>query len=199
MLRVGLTGGIGSGKSTVAELFARHGVPVIDTDAIARELVRPGTPALDEIVREFGEEVIGAGGELDRARLRTRIFENAAGRQRLETILHPRIRATVLRRLSELNAPYCLIVVPLLVETRFDELIDRVLVVDAEEQQQLQRTSRRDQVPPDAIRKIIAAQAGRAERLARADDVIANSGTIEDLEREVEYRHRQYLALARAS
>lgn len=199
MLRVGLTGGIGSGKSTVAELFARHGVPVIDTDTIARELVRPGTPALDEIVREFGEEVIGAGGELDRARLRTRIFENAAGRQRLETILHPRIRATVLRRLSELNAPYCLIVVPLLVETRFDELIDRVLVVDAEEQQQLQRTSRRDQVPPDAIRKIIAAQAGRAERLARADDVIANSGTIEDLEREVEYRHRQYLALARAS
>lgn len=196
MLRVGLSGGIGSGKSTVADLFARHHVPVIDTDRIARDIVRPGEPALDHIVREFGKDMLDAGGNLDRARLRTRVFNDADARLRLEAILHPRIRATVLSELSSLQAPYCLIVVPLLIETGFRELMDRVLVVDADEARQVERTTARDGVSVEAAHKILAAQAKREERLAQADDVIINNGTLEQLAREVERLHAQYLALS---
>lgn len=196
MLRVGLSGGIGSGKSTVADLFARHHVPVIDTDRIARDIVRPGEPALDQIVREFGKDVLDAGGNLDRARLRTRVFNDTDARLRLEAILHPRIRATVLSELSSLQAPYCLIVVPLLIETGFRELMDRVLVVDADEARQVERTTARDGVSVEAAHKILAAQAKREERLAQADDVIINNGTLEQLAREVERLHAQYLALS---
>lgn len=196
MLRVGLSGGIGSGKSTVADLFARHHVPVIDTDRIARDIVRPGEPALDQIVREFGKDVLDAGGNLDRARLRTRVFNDTDARLRLEAILHPRIRATVLSELSSLQAPYCLIVVPLLIETGFRELMDRVLVVDADEARQVERTTARDGVSVEAAHKILAAQAKREERLAQADDVIINNGTLEQLAHEVERLHAQYLALS---
>lgn len=196
MLRVGLSGGIGSGKSTVADLFARHHVPVIDTDRIARDIVRPGEPALDQIVREFGKDVLDAGGNLDRARLRTRVFNDTDARLRLEAILHPRIRATMLSELSSLQAPYCLIVVPLLIETGFRELMDRVLVVDADEARQVERTTARDGVSVEAAHKILAAQAKREERLAQADDVIINNGTLEQLAREVERLHAQYLALS---
>ena len=196
MLRIGLTGGIGSGKSTVAALFAGHGVPVIDTDMIARELVAPGQPALAEIAREFGNELLDTHGQLDRARLRQRVFDDPAARRRLEAILHPRIRATVQDRLTTLDAPYCLIVVPLLVETKFDELVDRVLVVDVGEDRQRERVSRRDGVSTDAANQIIAAQTSRQERLAQADDVIYNDGRIDDLESEVGRLHAQYVALA---
>jgi dephospho-CoA kinase len=195
MLRVGLTGGIGSGKSTVAELFARHGAPVIDTDVIARQVVAPGRPALAEIARDFGSELLNASGELDRPRMRQRVFEDSDARRRLEAILHPRIRAAVREQLAATTAPYCLIVVPLLVETGFDELIDRVLVVDAEERLQQERVGRRDNVSADAVRRTMAAQVTRAQRLARADDVIANNGTLADLERAVEQLHASYLAL----
>ena len=146
MLRIGLTGGIGSGKSTVAALFAHRGIPVIDTDVIARELVGPGQPALAEIAREFGNDLVTANGELDRGRLRQRVFDDPAARRRLEAILHPRIRAAVQQRLAALDTPYCLIVIPLLVETKFDEFVDRVLVVDVDEEYQRERTSRRDGV-----------------------------------------------------
>lgn len=196
MLRIGLTGGIGSGKSTVADMFARRGVPIIDTDIIARDVVAAGQPALREIAQAFGPEVLDASGQLDRAQLRQRVFNDADARQRLEAILHPRIRAAVSARLSTLDAPYCLIVVPLLVETNFIDIIDRVLVVDADERQQLERTSKRDRVPPEAVRKIIEAQASRNERLKRADDVIINDGTLENLERQVDRLHAQYLALS---
>jgi dephospho-CoA kinase len=197
MLRVGLTGGIGSGKSTVADMFARHRVPVIDTDIIARDVVGTGEPALEQITREFGKDVLDAQGKLDRAQLRMRVFDNPDARRRLETILHPRIRAAVLNQLSALHAPYCLVVVPLLVETGFRELIDRVLVVDADEAKQLERTAARDGVSMEAARKILAAQAKREERLAQADDVILNNGTLEHLAREVERLHAQYLALSK--
>lgn len=196
MLRIGLTGGIGSGKSTVAELFARRGVPVIDTDVIAREVVEPGQPAIAEIERAFGREVLDDAGRLDRAALRRRVFDDPAARARLEAILHPRIRAEVERRLAALEAPYCLVVVPLLVETNFVDLIDRVLVVDADEALQIARTSARDAVPPESVERVMAAQASRAERLARADDVIRNDGTLSDLEHEVERLHARYLAMA---
>lgn len=197
MLRVGLTGGIGSGKSTVAELFARRGVPVIDTDVIARDVVRPGQPALAEITKEFGNGVLDQHGNLDRARLRVLVFDSPDKRERLEAMLHPRIRNAVLHQLAISNAPYCVIVVPLLVETKFREFIDRVLVVDAEETRQMERTSARDHVPIEAVQKILAAQAKRETRLAVADDVITNNGTLEDLEREVERLHAHYLAIAR--
>lgn len=196
MLRVGLTGGIGSGKSTVADLFARHGVPVIDTDVIARELVTPGRAALAEIVGAFGADVLDASGQLDRTQLRRRVFTDTAARQRLEAILHPRIRAAVRERLTGLDAAYCLVVVPLLVETKFDQLIDRVLVVDVDEEHQEQRVSRRDGMTADAVRQIMAAQATRRQRIAQADDVIVNNGTIDDLERQVSELHTRYLGSA---
>lgn len=196
MLRVGLTGGIGSGKSTVADLFARHGIPIIDTDKIARDVVRPGQPALGQIVNEFGKDLLDASGNLDRAQLRERVFNDTDSRLRLEAILHPRIRAAVLNELASLQAPYCLIVVPLLIETGFRELIDRVLVVDADEAKQLQRTAARDGVSENAARKILAAQAMREERLAQADDVVRNNGTLEQLAREIERLHAQYLTLS---
>lgn len=196
MLRVGLTGGIGSGKSTAADMFARRGVPVVDTDVIAREVVAPGEPALEEIVRAFGREVLDRDGRLDRPGLRRRVFDDPEARRRLEAILHPRIRAAVQARLAAIDAPYCLVVVPLLVETNFD-LVDRVLVVDVDEARQLERASARDRAAPDAVRRIIGSQSGRAARLARADDVITNNGTLEDLERQVERLHARYLELAR--
>lgn len=196
MLRVGLTGGIGSGKSAVAERFARRGVPVIDTDEVAREVVAPGEPALAEIVGEFGPGLVDAQGRLDRRRLRERVFADAEARRRLEAILHPRIREAVQRRIENIDATYGLIVVPLLVETGFGPL-DRVLVVDVDEERQVERTSRRDNVPEESVRRIMQAQATRAERLARADDVIINNGAPDDLERQVDELHARYLALAR--
>ena len=196
MLRIGLTGGIGSGKSTVAELFTRRGVPVIDTDKIAHELVRAGQPALTEIVRAFGHDVIDAQGDLDRARVRKLVFDDTAARHRLEAILHPRIRATVQERVLALNTPYCVIVVPLLVETHFDALVDRVLVVDADKRQQLERTMARDGLTAQTVERIMAAQTGRSQRLARADDVIANKGNLQQLEHEVERLDAHYRTLA---
>ncbi|MFO8023510.1 dephospho-CoA kinase [Thiohalophilus sp.] len=199
MLIVALTGGIGSGKSTVAAAFARHAVPIIDTDVIARELVAPGEPALAEIAEHFGDQVITPDGRLDRARLREKIFASPAQRQALEQILHPRIREEVRRRIDTLQAPYCLVVIPLFTETGDYPFVDRVLVVDADEDIRIRRTMARDRLSREQIEQILASQSSRAERLALADDVVDNSNEPEELMQQIDSLHRKYLALAGAT
>jgi len=196
MLRIGLTGGIGSGKSAAALLFSSRGVPVIDTDEIARFLVEPGQPAYDEIIRNFGEGILDRNRRIDRDMLRERVFDNAVERQRLEAILHPRIREVVRTKVAELDSPYCIVVVPLLIESGFADLVDRVLVIDATENLQIQRTMARSGLNEPEIRKIISAQATRAQRLQKADDVIENNTDRKQLEKEVERLHHWYLSLA---
>lgn len=199
MLVVGLTGGIGSGKSVVAERFAALGVPVIDADVIARELVAPGQPALREIVEAFGTDVLNPDGTLDRAALRTVVFSNPAARTRLEAILHPPIRTEMLRRIQAYSAPYCILVIPLLVETGQANLVDRILVVDVEPSIQYKRIARRDGLTAPEIDAILAVQADRRTRLETADDVIDNSGEPSDLDPQVSALHTHYLILAAAS
>ncbi|MFZ5465874.1 MAG: dephospho-CoA kinase [Pseudomonadota bacterium] len=208
MLKIGLTGGVASGKSTVAALFAAHGAPIIDTDLIARELVAPGQPALAEIADRFGPDALNSDGSLDRPWLRRRIFADDGARRQLEDILHPRIRAEVRRRLEALRqtsiaatgrphpAPYAIVVIPLLVETgAYDEILDRVLVVDVPEALQLERLMTRDGMDEALARAMLDAQASRPARLARADDVIDNSGAPEALVPQVERLHRLYSGL----
>ncbi len=196
MLRIGLTGGIGSGKSAAALLFSARGAPIIDTDEIARTLVEPGQPAYDEIIKSFGEAILDGNRRIDRDKLRERVFDNTTERQRLEAILHPRIREVVRAKIADLDSPYCIVVVPLLIESGFDDLVDRVLVVDTSETLQIQRTVTRSGLTEPEIRKIMSAQATRAQRLQRADDVIENNADRKHLEKEVGRLHHWYLSLA---
>lgn len=196
MLVVGLTGGIGSGKTAVSNAFARLGVPVIDTDVLAREVVRPGQPALAEIAEQFGPQCLDATSALDRSYLRRVVFADPGLRERLEAILHPRIRQALRERLAALAAPYCLVVVPLLVETGMATLVQRILVVDVPESVQVQRVMARDGVNETEARRVLAAQATRAQRLAAADDVIDNSSSdLAALAAQVAFLHQRYLAL----
>jgi len=200
MFTVGLTGGIGSGKSTVADCFAARGVPVIDTDVIARALTAPEGPALEAIRTAFGDPVMQAGGALDRAALRRRVFADAGARRQLEAILHPLIHQSVERAREQLTAPYVLIVIPLLVETAgYRDVLDRVLVVDCSEDMQIARVMGRSGLDRDEVQAILAAQASRADRLAAADDVIDNSDTQESLDAQVATLHQRYQALGRRS
>ena len=198
-LRIGLTGGIASGKSTVAEVFTALGVPVIDTDVIAREVVEPGQPALAAVAGAFGPELLGAGGRLDRRQLRARVFADPESRARLESILHPRIRKATLAAMNAAGGPYQLIVVPLLIESGFDALVDRVLVVDCPEAVQRQRLAERDGETAERIDRILAAQLPRDQRLAHADDVLANDGDLDTLRTAVTTLHHRYLELARTA
>lgn len=197
-LRIGLTGGIASGKSAVAAFFDGHGVPVIDTDVIARQVVEPGQPALEAIVAAFGPEVLRDGASLDRAALRRIVFADDARRRRLEAILHPIIRETTMARSAEAGGPYQIIVVPLLVESPMRRTMDRVLVVDVPESVQLERLMERDAESRGQAQRMIAAQAGREQRLAIADDIIDNSGTLDDTRRQVERLDRHYRRLAKS-
>jgi dephospho-CoA kinase len=198
MFRVGLTGGIASGKTAVANLFATHGVPVIDTDIIAREVVEPGQPALATVVDAFGTGVLAADGRLDRPRLRERIFGDAEARRRLEAILHPAIRAEMERQSRAAGGSYQVLVIPLLVEGGRRDHIDRVLVVDVPEATQIERLMRRDGVSRDQAEAALRAQASRDARLAFADDVIENTGDVAALETRVAKLHGEYLRLAGA-
>jgi dephospho-CoA kinase len=196
---VGLTGGIGSGKSAAADEFARLGATVVDTDAIAHELTRAGGAAIPAVRREFGDDAIGADGAMDRAKVRARVFADPAAKKRLEAILHPMIRAESERRIGAATGPYVVHVVPLLVESRdYRERVQRVLVVDCQEDIQIARVQARSKLAADEVRAIIASQVPRAARLAAADDVIDNSGTIAALRKQVAALHERYLALARS-
>ena len=195
-LVIGLTGGIGSGKSTVAEGFAELGVPVIDADLIAREVVEPGQPGLAAVVRAFGVGILDEDGRLDRKRLRERVFAEPAERRRLEALLHPLIRAEMRRRIAACTAPYCLLVVPLLLESGQSDLVQRILVVDVPETIQVERVLQRDGDTPERARAILSAQMPRDERLARADDIIANDRELTELYAEIRRLHHYYLELA---
>jgi dephospho-CoA kinase len=196
-LLIALTGGIASGKSAVANLFAELGVPVIDTDQLARDVVEPGTPALREIVDAFGARVLDESGRLDRARMRERVFADAADRKRLEAITHPAIRAELTRRSAAAGGAYQVHVIPLLVERARADDYDRVLLVDCPEEVQAQRLMARDGSDAAQVRQMLAAQATREARLAAADDVIVNTGTPDDLRGFVDTLHQNYLLIAR--
>jgi len=199
MLKIGLTGGIGSGKSTVARLFEKHGVPIIDTDEIARDMVRPNQPALKKIVQEFGPDIVAGDGELDRTRLRERVFQDPGAKSRLEAILHPAIFAELKRLAAAIEAPYCIFVIPLLVESNAQSLVDRILVVDCPELLQIARIKSRDRMDDTLIRRILASQASRSERLSQAHDIIVNDGDLGKLEQQVNELHEFYLKLACSS
>ena len=199
LLKIGLTGGIASGKSLVAGMFAKLGAALVDTDVLAREVVAPGEPGLDAVRRLFGPSMLTPSGELNRSAVRTLVFADAAKRRDLEEVLHPLIRDRTLRKLQHVEGPYAIVAVPLLVETLFGELVDRVLVVDCPASTQLERLMQRDQLPRAEATAMIAAQVDRAGRLQAADDVIDNSGTVELTRRQVERLHQRYLELASAS
>jgi len=194
--RVALTGGIASGKTTVANLFADLGVPLVDSDLIAREVVEPGQPALGAVVAAFGPDVLGTDGRLDRRRLREIIFADPAARARLEGILHPAIRAEMDRQSASAKGPYHLLVIPLLAEGSGRDRADRVLVVDAPESLQVERLMARDSVSRAQAEASLQAQASRDARLAIADDVVLNTGRIDDLRSQVADLHARYLKLA---
>ncbi len=198
MIVVGLTGGIGSGKSTVADLFADRGVNIIDTDAIARELTEPGTEAYQAILGKFGAHLAMGNKHLNRKMLRKIIFNDSEARNWLEKLLHPMIRHEMNRLVNEAKSPYCIVAIPLLFETEPNPLINRTLVVDTEESNQISRTQARDMHTPVEIEKIMKSQISRAERLAKADDIINNDGSREDLIPQVEKLHQWYLSLTHA-
>jgi dephospho-CoA kinase len=195
---IALTGGMGSGKSAAADLFGRWGAAVIDTDAIAHDLTGPLGAAMPDIVQAFGAASAASDGSLDRSAMRALVFEDVSARHRLEAILHPRIRAEAVRRLGDIKgAPYAIVVVPLLVETQgYDAIVDRVLVIDCDESAQVHRVMQRNGYTEATVRAILANQAGRQERLARADDVIVNDAGFAQLAEQVARLHRDYMKFA---
>ena len=196
---VGLTGGIGSGKSAAADEFAALGASVVDTDAIARELTDKGGAALAHIERRFGAAFLDASGAMNRKKMRDHVFADPAAKQALENLLHPLIREESARRIAAASGPYVVHVVPLLLESPgYRDRVDRVLVVDASEQAQLARVRARSGLSADEVRAIMRTQVSRAERLAGADDVIDNSGSLEALRKQVGALHQKYLQFARA-
>ncbi len=195
---VGLTGGIGSGKTTVANLFAAQGVCLVDADLVARDVVAPQTEGLKAIVQHFGEEVLTAQGELDRAQLRQKIFSQDAERQWLNQLLHPMIRQKMLAQVERADSDYVIMVVPLLFENGLDELVNRTLVVDISPELQVSRTVKRDKVDATQVNNIINSQCSRSEKLAKADDVIDNRGEIAELTQAVQALHHRYIELAKA-
>lgn len=195
MLVIGLTGGIGSGKSLVCELFKRLGVPIIDADVIAKSLTQPDMPAFQQICAHFGDHVLSQK-TLDRQKLRKIIFRDAQERAWLEGLLHPMITAEMQRQLSLIHAPYCLLAIPLLLEVAPYTFIDRILVIDSHDETRIARVMQRDQISREAVCAMMATQVTQAERLQRADDILENNGDIVQLEKKVKVLHEQYMALS---
>jgi dephospho-CoA kinase len=196
MLRIGLTGGIASGKTTVADLFAARGATVLDTDFIAREVVEPGRPALGALVDALGSEILDGDGRLDRAALRRELFDDEAMRREIEALLHPAILSELERQARRAPGPYQVFVIPLLVENRLEKIVDRVLVVDCPEEEQLRRLMARDGESRESAQRMLAAQATREQRLAYADDVVDNGGPAAGLDAQVAALDLKYRGLA---
>ncbi|MFC1690038.1 dephospho-CoA kinase [Pseudomonadota bacterium] len=193
-----LTGGIASGKTAVSDGFRQLGVPVVDTDVIARELVEPGQPALDRIAEMFGRDMLNSTGALNRRKMRENIFSDPEKKALLEGLLHPLIAEEVLKRMEHVTAPYCVLVIPLYAESRSYRWVDRVLVVDVSEEEQLSRVMSRDRINREQAEAILNNQASRSERISLADDIIDNSGALSELGGKIEALHKKYSSLGSA-
>lgn len=199
MMQVALSGGIASGKTTVSNQFEALGVPVIDADVLARVAVEPASPGLQAIVKRFGDQVLLDNGELNRKALRQIIFNDSDARSDLETIIHPQVRLLTQAQLSrhrKNGAVYCVVVIPLLVETNQQQSYDHIIIVDVDQQTQINRLLKRDDTTLDQAKKILASQAGRQQRLDIADDVITNNGSLEDIEAQVQQLHEKLVKMA---
>jgi dephospho-CoA kinase len=197
---IGLTGGIGSGKSSAARLFQALGAGVVDVDDISHALTKAAGKAIPEIIRQFGPDFVQADGSLDRARMRELVFKDPQAKNRLEAILHPLIGAQARDQVDHAKQPYVVLVVPLLLERNaYQDMVQRIAVVDCSEQTQVERTMRRSNLSEPAVRAIMAAQISRADRLAKADDVLNNDGNEEALRQQVEVLHQRYLGLSQKS
>jgi len=196
MLKIGLTGGIASGKSTICQLFSNYNAPIIDADIIARKLVEPGQIAFDEIVHTFGPEIVQADGTLNRRSLRTLIFSNPKERARLENILHPKINHQLQQQSDALKSPYCILAIPLLIESQLQDSVDRILVIDLSPALQLERLCRRDEISSLDAKLIIDSQCSREQRLAFADDIISNNHSVTDLKKIIFNLDQKYRQLS---
>ena len=196
MLIIGLTGGIGSRKSVASDKFKSLCIVVVDADVASRTVVEPGKPALKEIQDHFGSGIITAEGKLDRNKLREIIATDAKERKWLESVLHPKIGEQITKEISESTSVYTLFVAPLLLETNSQEMCSRIVVVDVPKDVQIERTAKRDKVSSNQVEQMVAAQMKREKRLEKADDVLLNNGTIEDLEKQVEELHKKYIQMA---
>ena len=197
MLTIGLTGGIASGKSTVSHYFSQLGITIIDADEVARDVVSVGQPALEDLTHHFGPTILNDNGTLNRKKLRNIIFDDDNERQWVERLLHPIIRKKMKESIGQATSPYCIMAIPLIVESQPNPLLDRILVVDCPKELQIQRVQMRDNISNDDAIKIVNAQATREERLAIADDVIENSSNEEQLKEDVDRLHQHYLELAK--
>ena len=197
VLTIALTGGIGSGKTSIASIFKSLGVPIIDSDTISKEIILPGKPCFKDIVNEFGEEILTNKGTIDRYKLRDIIFNNDKARIKLENITHPIIFKNINIQTSLINYPYCLVIVPLLIETKSVKYFDKVLLVDTLKNIQFERVAKRDSMSPTLLRKIIKIQATRSERLKYADDIIENNNEIGNLNEHINILHKKYLTLSK--
>ena len=199
MFSVGLIGGIASGKTTISDLFAKRGVPVVDTDTISRQLLEPGELAFEQVCEHFGDDILDQDGKIDRRRLREIVFSQADEKTWLETMLHPLIfQRSHDAILTNAKSEYVLVVVPLLFETNYQSLVDRILVVDCPAEQQIERLMKRDRIDEALARKMLAQQLSNAERVARAHDIIDNRSETADLESQVAALHDFYLELSRS-
>ena len=197
MFCVGLTGGIGAGKSTVTKLFKKLNVPVIDCDQIAHKMTEQNTQLFRSIVKHFGRGILDDNGQINRRKLRSLVFSNQKEKKWIEKLLHPVILATMKENISQIDAPYCLLVIPLLAESmgKFD-FIDRICVIDTSEASQIERTIKRDNITKEEIKNILAYQASRTQRLKIADDIIYNEGDLSSLHQQIEELHQKYLQLS---
>lgn len=192
VLKIGLTGGIGSGKSTACKIFSELGIPIIDADIIAHETVQTGRPALQSIINEFGEDIVTANGNLDRKKLRDKIFKNETTRRKLEDILHPLVYREIINETKNIYSKYCIISIPLLLETNSKKIIDRILIIDLPEELQISRASIRDNTNRHDIEAIIRSQISRKNRLTAADDIINNEGNVNNLRKQICDLHTLY-------